>query len=326
MATLSIVVPVYFNAESLPALAEKFRSLAVGPLAGDSLEFVFVDDGSGDDSFTVLRRLAEGDARFRLLRLSRNFGSNAAILAGLTYARGDAAVVISADLQDPPELIPDLVAAWRRGSEVVLAARKSRNDPSISALFARTTNRLLRRFVFRDFPPEGFDFMLVDRCVMDVMARMAEKNSYIFGQALWVGFRREVVYYDRQERPWGTSRWTLTKKVKYLIDIFTAFSYLPVRLASTIGVALAGLGFLYALLVIALRLVGDVPVTGWASLTTVVLITSGVQLILLGVLGEYLWRVLDESRHRPPFIVDCGVNAPPRDDQPAWSRPAKPGP
>ncbi|TMJ93602.1 MAG: glycosyltransferase family 2 protein, partial [Actinobacteria bacterium] len=169
---------------------------AVGEqLRPDELELLFVDDGSGDGSFELLRQEAERDARVQVMRLSRNFGSNAAILAGLTYARGDAVLVLAADLQDPPELIPELVAAWHAGAEVVVAARRSRNDPFVSRFFSAGFNRLFRRFVFRDFPPGGFDFLLISRRVARVLARMSERNSYIFGQAFWVGFERRIVEY-----------------------------------------------------------------------------------------------------------------------------------
>ncbi len=307
MALISVVIPVYYNADSLPLLMEKLREISSANSKGD-FEFVFVDDGSGDNSFNVLMGVAQDDPRVRVVKLSRNFGSNPAILAGLTYARGDCAVVITADLQDPPELIPQLVDVWREGNQVVLGARRGRSDPFVSRLFAAGFNRLFRRFVFSDFPPDGFDFMLIDRRVIDILVRLNEKNSYIFGQVLWVGFKRQVIYYDRVKRKHGYSRWTITKKIKHFIDAFAAFSYLPLRAASTLGFLLAALGFLYALFIIGLRLFKDIQVAGWASLTVVVLITSGAQLVLIGVLGEYLWRALDETRRRPPFIVESVLN------------------
>jgi len=304
---VTVVVPVYYNAASLPLLKERlFNTAATIPEI--VFEFIFVDDCSGDNSFEVLRELAEGDDRVRIIRFSRNFGSNASIQAGLAYARGDCAVVITADLQDPPELIPELYAAWKEGNQVVLASRRNRGDPLISKFSAAVFNHLFRRLVFRDFPPSGFDFMLIDRQVINVLVESSEKNSHIFGQTMWVGFKRRVIYYDRGKRIHGRSRWTIAKKIKYFIDAFTAFSYLPLRVATVVGIFLAGLGFLYALLIIGLRLTVGLPIVGWASLAVVVLITSGAQFILVGVLGEYLWRVLDEVRHRPSFIVESLVN------------------
>ncbi len=308
MSTVTVVVPVYWNEATLPALVERLR--AVGEqLRPDELELLFVDDGSGDGSFALLQEAAQRDARVQVVRLSRNFGSNAAILAGLTYARGDAVVVLAADLQDPPELIPELVAGWRDGAEVVVAARRSRNDPLVGRFFSAGFNRLFRRFVFRDFPPGGFDFLLVSRRVARVLARMAERNSYIFGQAFWVGFERRVVEYDRGEREGGRSRWTLGRKAKYFVDAFTAFSYVPIRAASLIGFLMALAGFVYAAVLIVLRVTGVLAnAPGFAALAVLILVAAGAQLIVIGIIGEYLWRVLEESRRRPAFIVDTAVN------------------
>jgi polyisoprenyl-phosphate glycosyltransferase len=322
MSRLSIVVPVYFNAESLVPLLDRMRALVFPDGdAAPELEWVFVDDGSGDESFEVLQRLCLKDNRVKVLRLSRNFGSNQAILAGLTYATGDAAIVISADLQDPPEVITELFAGWQAGAQVVVAARRKRSDPLGARLSSTLVNRLLGRFVFKDFPRDGFDFMLIDRKVINLIVALCEKNSYVFGQALWAGFKRRIVHYDRVERRHGHSRWTFSKKIKYLIDILTGFSYLPLRFASLLGVLLACMGFLYALVIVGLRVLGGVPVAGWASLTIVILLTSGVQLLMLGVLGEYIWRILDQSRNRPPFIVAEASDTAVHQKVPRWALP-----
>lgn len=307
MTLVSVVVPVYFNAETLPTLVDKLRGVAA-ELPEMDFEFLFVDDGSGDRSFAILRREAEADSRVRALRLSRNFGSNAAILAGLTHARGDGCVVIAADLQDPPELIPELVRNWLDGADVILAARHARDDPFPSKLFAAAFNRLFKKLVFPDFPPNGFDFLLMSRRVARLLVDMAERNSYIFGQVMWVGFERRVVYYDRAARAGGQSRWTLTRKVKYFIDAFTAFSYVPVRAASALGVLLAMTGFLYAVVVATLRVLGVIQEPGFSAVMVAVLILSGAQLVVTGLIGEYLWRVLEETRRRPAFIVSSTVN------------------
>lgn len=307
MSLISVVVPVYWNEKSLPVLHNELAAIAAEHPA-HTFEFVFTDDGSGDGSFRVLSELAAADSRVRVLRLSRNFGSNPAILAGLTHCSGDCAVVISADLQDPPSLIPQMLESWQRGNQAVLAARRSRQDPLLSRFFATAFNRLFRRFVFSDFPANGFDFMLLDRQIIDIVSELQEKNSYIFGQVMWVGFQREVIEYDRLEREHGQSMWTFTKKIKYFIDAFSSFSYLPLRIASVMGFALAFLGFLYAIAAIVLRLASQTPVTGWTSLLVAILVISGTQLILIGLLGEYLWRVLDETRKRPAFIVRSKLN------------------
>ena len=305
--TVSVVVPVYFNAETLPSLIDRLRTVAA-QVPCCELEMVFVDDGSRDRSFAVLQEEAARDPRVRAIRLSRNFGSNVAILAGLAHAQGDAIVVISADLQDPPEKIPEMVAAWRGGVDVVMAAREAREDPWLSRTLANGFNTLFRKLAFRDFPPGGFDFMLISRRVSQLLVQMEEKNSYIFGQVMWVGFERSVVYYTRAAREAGRSRWTVMRKVKYFIDAFSAFSYLPIRMASVLGFLLAIAGLAYAAIILLLTLFGFVVEGGLAAIVVTVLVGSGAQLVILGMIGEYLWRVLEESRRRPLYIVDTTVN------------------
>jgi glycosyltransferase involved in cell wall biosynthesis len=305
---VSVVVPVYFNADTLPALVERLEAVARS-LPETSFEFVFIDDHSGDESFSILKDLCAKDRRVRTVRLSRNFGSNAAILAGLSHSQGNCIVILSADLQDPPEKIPEMLEAHGRGAEVVLLARRRREDPLLTRLFASIFNRLFRLVVFRTFPKNGFDFMLLSRRVAQHIVAMGEKNSYVFGQTLWLGFDPVVISYDRARRLSGTSRWTLLKKIKYFIDAFTAFSYFPIRAASVVGFLLAIVGFLYAGLVLLLRITHAIPVQGFSALMIVVLITSGTQLIVTGMIGEYIWRVLEESRKRPPFVVATVVDS-----------------
>jgi polyisoprenyl-phosphate glycosyltransferase len=323
MPLVSVVIPVYGNAADLRALHARL-SAAAGAIVPLETEFVFVDDGSADESFEVLAALAGEDRRVHVLGLSRNFGSNAAILAGLGQANGDAVMTLAADLQDPPELLPELVQAWRLGAHVVLAARRKREDPFLGKLLASVFNRLFRLLVFPQFPKGGFDLVLLDRIVVDTILAMPEKNSYLFGQVLWVGFRRATILYDRAARQSGRSAWTLWRKVKYFIDAFTAFSYLPVRVASLLGLLLAGLGFAYAALVVLMRLRGDiVEPRGFSALLVVVLVTAGAQLVVAGLTGEYLWRVLEEVRPRPPFVIARRINAPP--DNASGTRVPEPG-
>ena len=311
MPLISVVIPVYGNAADLRALHGRLSATAAA-MAPLECEFVFVDDGSTDHSFEVLAGLAAEDRRVRVLGLSRNFGSNAAILAGLEQARGDAVMTLAADLQDPPELLPELARGWRDGAQVVLAARRKREDPFLSRLLASVFNRLFRLLVFPQFPKGGFDLVLLDRAVVDTILGMPEKNSYLFGQVLWVGFRRTTLLYDRAARQSGRSAWTLWRKVKYFIDAFTAFSYLPMRAASLLGLLLAGLGFVYAALVVVLRLRGAiVEPRGFSTLLVAVLVTAGAQLVVAGLTGEYVWRILEEVRPRPPFVVSRRINAPP---------------
>lgn len=304
MALISVVIPVYFNAPSLPALAERLSALAESQ-PGHQFEFVYVDDGSGDNSFEVLTDLAQQDARIRVVKLARNFGSNTAILAGMTYATGDCVAFVAADLQDPPETLVEMLRQWENGVKVVLAARRDRqSDPWTTRLFAGVFNWLFKKLVFDGFSPQGIGFFLVDRQVVDLLVTSNEKNAHLIGLILWSGYRYEIVEYDRVEREHGKSRWTFRKKLKYFIDAFAAFSYLPLRLASALGLLLAGAGGLYAIIVIAVRLLNQVPVPGWTALMVVVLLASGAQLLILGILGEYLWRNFDATRRRPLFIVE----------------------
>jgi dolichol-phosphate mannosyltransferase len=305
MSRVTVVVPVYCNATSLPDLHERLK--AVAALAGgDSFEFLFVDDGSSDASWEVLRGLQASDPRVTLVKLSRNFGSNQALLAGLAHAQGDAIATLAADLQDPPELVLEMLSHWKAGRKVVLAARRNRFDPGLTNAFADAFYSLFRRFAISSMPRRGFDFFLIDRSVCELVNKIQENNTYLMGLILWLGFDPACVYYDRAAREgrYGSSRWTGRRKVKYFVDSFVAFSYAPLRAASLLGLAIALLGVMYALFVVALRVTRGFEVQGWASLMVALLVLSGVQLFVTGVLGEYLWRTLDETRKRPRFIVE----------------------
>ena len=308
MSFISIAVPVYHNAASLPQLLAEFQALAARNPT-DDFEFIFVDDGSTDNSFEVLTALANTDPRISVLKLSRNFGSNAAIMAGLSEAKGEAVAAIAADLQDPPELLDDMLRAWRNGHKVVLAARREREDPGFTAFTSDLFYALFRRFAIKTMPKRGFDFFLIDRTVCNLITGIQESNAYLMGLILWLGFSPELIYYDRRvrEKKFGRSMWTFTKRIKYFIDSFVAFSYIPVRFASLFGIIVSLIGMLYAIVVVMGRLFFGIEAEGWASLMVVLLVVSGAHLLMTGILGEYLWRNLDETRRRPRFIVDQKV-------------------
>jgi dolichol-phosphate mannosyltransferase len=305
MSRVSVVVPVYCNAASLPDLLERLKQVAARA-PNDRFEFVFVDDGSNDDSFGVLRRLQHAEPRVRVVKLSRNFGSNQALLAGLAHAGGDAVAAITADLQDPPELILEMLEHWRAGRKVVLGERRGRHDPFFTTLFADLFYLLFRRYALPQMPRRGFDSFLLDQGVVQLVNRIQENNTYLMGLILWLGFDPVTVQYDRGARKpeYGRSMWTARKKLKYLVDSFVAFSYAPLRAASLFGLSVATLGVLYALFVVVLRVSRGFEVQGWASLMVAFLVISGVQLFVTGILGEYLWRTLDETRRRPRFVVE----------------------
>jgi glycosyltransferase involved in cell wall biosynthesis len=298
---VSVVVPVYFNAESLPRLAARLGEVA--DRADHDVEIVFVDDGSADQSWERIEEIARSTPRARGVRLTRNFGSQMAILAGLSEARGAAAAVLSADLQEPPELLPDMVAAWRRGATAVLAVRRSRPEGWSTRAAAGLYYGTLRRVAFSQMPAGGFDCFLVGRPAIDFLVESREIHTSLPGLLLWAGFPTALVSYDRVARESGASRWTFAKKIKYFIDSVISFSYAPLRWMSMTGAGLALLAFLYALFLVAFKVFHGQPIQGWTSLMVALAFFSGVQLLSLGILGEYLWRTLDAARARRGFLV-----------------------
>jgi len=298
---ISVVIPVYFNAESLPRLGERLRKVAEA--ADHDVEVLFVDDGSGDDSWARIEEIARAWPVSRGVRLTRNFGSQMAIVAGLAEAKGVAAAVLSADLQEPPELLPEMVAAWRRGSTAVLAVRRSRPEGMATRAAAGFYYRTLRRLAFSQMPEGGFDCFLIGRPAIDFLVEGREVHTSLPGLLLWGGFPTALVPYDRVAREEGRSRWTFAKKLKYFLDAIISFSYAPLRWMSVAGAALAVLAFAYTVFLVVYKLVHGQPIAGWTSLMAAVAFFSGVQLLSLGVLGEYLWRTLDAARARKGYLV-----------------------
>lgn len=298
---VSVVVPVYFNAGSLPRLAERLR--AVAGAADYELEVLFVDDGSGDASWEEILRICRDWPAARGVRLMRNFGSQMAISAGLAEATGAAAAVLSADLQEPPELLSDMVAAWRRGATAVLAVRRSRPEGVATRAAADFYYRTLKRLAFAEMPEGGFDCFLIGRPAIDFLVEAREVHTTLPGLLLWAGFPTALVPYDRVAREEGESRWTFAKKLKYFLDAVIAFSYAPLRWMAVGGAALAALAFAYAVFLVVYKLVHGQPMQGWTSLMVAIAFFSGVQLLSLGILGEYLWRTLDAARARKGYLV-----------------------
>ncbi len=298
---ISVVVPVYFNAATLPRLAERLRAIAAA--ADWDLEAVFVDDGSGDDSWEAVGRIAREWPAARGVRLTRNFGSQMAILAGLQAATGQAAAVLSADLQEPPELLPQLVEAWRRGAVTALAVRRSRPESVGVRAASGLYYRILRRLALSEMPSGGFDCFLIGRPAIDFLLDNREIHTSLPGLLLWAGFPASLVPYDRVAREDGRSRWTFAKKLKYFIDSVISFSYAPLRWMSVAGTVLAFLAFAYALFLVFFKLFHGQTVQGWTTTMVVLAFLSGVQLLSLGILGEYLWRTLDAARGRRGYLV-----------------------
>jgi dolichol-phosphate mannosyltransferase len=301
---LSIVVPIYYNELNIPDTVPQLLALAP-QLPGYELELVFVDDGSKDHSLALLleqQRLHPESVK--VVKLTRNFGAMSAVQAGLTVATGDCVGIIAADLQDPPELFLEMVAHWERGTKVVFAVRADREESASQKFFSNGYYALIRKFALAGYPPGGFDFFLVDRQVLDEVNRIREKNTNLMSLIFWLGYHPVMIPYVRRRRQKGKSRWTLAKKIKLFIDSFVAFSYAPIRFLSLTGLVFAVLGFAYAAVVFFDWLVNGIPVKGYAPIIIFVALTSGIQMLMLGVLGEYLWRALDETRRRPSFVVD----------------------
>lgn len=302
MSKISIVVPVYWNSDTLMALYEDMKEKILEQL-GD-YEIVFVDDGSGDNSWEIMNQIKNMDSNVKLVKLSRNFGEHAAILAGLHYCTGDCAVTKQADLQEDSELIVQMYDKWKEGNKVVMAIREDRDDPVIKKFFANMYYALVRKFIMKNMPKGGCDCYLIDRQVIEVIEMLDEKNSSLTLQVMWVGFKRADVYFHRKAREEGESRWTLGKKIKLVVDSMMSFSYVPVRMMSSMGSLFFCASIIWAIVIIVQTLLHGADVAGWASLMAMILCSSGLIMLMLGMLGEYIWRALDESRNRPPFLVD----------------------
>jgi dolichol-phosphate mannosyltransferase len=304
MRKFSIVVPVYFNEINLPETIPQLLSLAAD-LPAYQLELILVDDGSGDGSLQVLRRFQlENPGVIKVVKLTRNFGSMAAIQAGFTVATGDCVGMISADLQDPPGLFVEMLSQWEKGCKAVFAVRQDREEHFIQKTFSNAYYSLVRRFALENYPTGGFDFFLVDRQVVADLNRIQEKNTNIMTLVYWLGYQPVMIPYIRRQRKKGKSRWTLSKKFKLFIDTFVAFSFFPIRILSLLGLFVALGSFMYGAFVLFYWFVFGIEVKGYVPIVVVLSFNSGLQMAMLGVLGEYLWRTLDEVRRRPQFVID----------------------
>ncbi len=300
----SIVVPVFNEAESLAELYRRMCAVMDG-LDG-ACELILVNDGSQDGTAQLLRALQAKDARVRVLEFSRNFGHQMAITAGLDYADGSAVIVIDADLQDPPEAIPLLVAEWQRGAQVVFAVRAKRLGESwlkrsSAAAFYRIINRLTELHI----PLDSGDFRLLDRQVVLALREVREHHRFMRGLSVWLGFRQASVQYVRHERFAGVSKYPMRKMLRFAADGITSFSYVPLQLATTLGFLAAGLALLGIPAVLLLRLSGYLAFEGQATTLSSVLLLGGVQLIFLGIIGEYLGRIYNEVKKRPLYIISA---------------------
>ena len=306
--TISIVVPVYFNAPTLQELYARIGK-AVAASTTASWDITFVDDFSGDESRQVLQSLRERHDNVRLVFLSRNFGSFDAISAGLQHATGDCVGIISADLQDPPEKLTEMIEAWKTGTQLALATRESREDPLSSRVFSFLYYRLFRLLVSGEMPPGGFDFLVIDQKVARLLAEHSEKNTMLPAAILYYGFTKKLFPYHRAARKHGVSMWTFWRKVKLMYDAILSNSYVPLRLVTGVGLFASFISIVYGAIVIIQRFLNpDIP-AGWTALMVVLLFFHGLTLMSLGVVGEYVWRAFDAARKRPQFVVDVVLPA-----------------
>jgi glycosyltransferase involved in cell wall biosynthesis len=307
MKTISIVIPVYYNELSLHSL---FKSLALLETAlkkkAVEIELIFVDDGSGDKSFSELLKIKAERPMTKIIKHSRNFGSIRAIKTGFRFVSGDCFTFLAADLQDPPELIDQMVDQWLAGAKYVTCVRRQREDPLTSRMFSYIYYKLVHWFVVRDFPEGGYDLALMDRIMLPYLLQSGKNiNISLFAHSL--GFTAKVIYYDRQRRQHGKSRWTFAKKFNYFVDSLVGFSFIPLRLVSWMGVCLAFPSFVYGLIVAFSVLVKGAVVPGFAALATLISFLFGLLLIMLGIMGEYIWRIFDQLNGAPESVVEMAL-------------------
>ncbi len=313
MSLISYVIPVYNNAGSLVPTWEAIRALFDGPLAAHKCEVIFINDGSKDASLEEIRGLAAADSRVLALSFTRNFGQLSAMLAGYRQARGDAIINMSADLQDPVELTAEMVSKWHAGCEVVVGYRQEREDSLPARLFSKLAYAAVRAGN-RNVPAGGFDFVLMSRSALDVFLSLKGRNRFFQGDVLWAGFPTAFLPYVRRRRAVGKSQYTFSKKLKLFFDFALDSSYLPIRAMSFCGALLAFLGVLYAALIIGSWAFNRTPFTGWAPIMVVLLMTTGALMLMLGIIGEYVWRILDEIKDKPMYVIDTAATKTPSAD------------
>ncbi|PIE94184.1 glycosyltransferase [Bacillus fungorum] len=304
---ISVVVPMYFEEEVAQECYNRLKSVM---LQNDiNYEFVFVNDGSTDRTMEILSEIAANDYRTKIVNFARNFGHQVAVTAGIAAAKGDAIVIIDADLQDPPEVIPELIAKWEEGYEVVYAKRKQRKGETwFKLLTAKYFYKFLNYMSDIDIPKDTGDFRIIDRKVADVFNQMTERNRFIRGMMSWVGFRQTYVEYERDERFAGETKYPLKKMIKFASDGIIAFSTKPLRIVMTLGLLSVLISIIVLLYTITVKIIGTDTQTGWASIMVAITFFSGIQLLGLGIVGQYIARIYDESKNRPIYIVKETIN------------------
>ena len=302
MKRISFVIPVFRNERAVTMTYRQIRQVLAGDLPNYAYEVVFIDDGSDDGSLEELLAIRRDDENVRVVSFTRNFGQMAAILAGFKQAAGDLLIQLSADLQDPISLVPQMVAEYERGSEVVACHREHREDGVSRQLTSRALYGILR-LSYPQIPAGGFDYILLDRKVVDAFNAVEVRNRFFQGDILWFGYKTTFIPYTRMKREIGKSQYTFAKRLKNSLDAILDSSYLPIRFISLVGVLTAFVGFLYAVDIVYGRLRHDIPFTGWAPIMILILVIGGVLMLMLGIIGEYVWRIYDEVKGKPNYVV-----------------------
>ena len=299
---ISIIIPLYNEAENLLLLTERLQKLS---FSGIEKEIIFIDDNSSDKTPELLEKICTENSNFNFIRLSKNSGSHIAIFAGMHHCKGDAVVFMAGDLQDPPELINSLISKWQDGQDVVWAVRENIEGVTLLSKFlSKSFYFLMNSFANVKFPPSGADFALMDKKVVNAVLQSTGSNPSLGGLIASVGFKQSEIKYIKKARKFGKSKWTLNKKIEAFIDAFVAFSFAPMRIMIYTGLIISIIGFLYAIIIIILRLFFIKQIDGWSSIMVAVLFIGGIQMLMIGTLGEYLWRNLEESRKKPLCFIE----------------------
>lgn len=300
MSLISICFAVYENEGSLQPLYNKILSELLENFPNVDYELIFVNDGSKDNSLAVLKELNSKDSKVKIISFSRNFGQMAAILAGWDYAKGDVVINMAADLQDPPEQCVKMLKEWKKGSDIVVSYRGSHK----TNFRKKISSRLFYKMLLPNVPPGGFDFTLIDKKVLLYINNLKERNRFYQYDILWAGYNLKFIPYDKLERTIGKSQYTFLKRFNNFYSAFLNVSYLPLRILSIIGFLVSVSGFIYAVNIVYAFYMHDTPFQGWAPIMIITLLLSGLIMLMLGVLGEYIWRILDEVKQRPHYLVN----------------------
>lgn len=304
MPKLSVIIPCYYNEGNIPVTAQALIANEASFPADVIFEYVMVDDGSGDNTMQELLRFRnQYPDKVQVVGLVSNVGSYNAIAAGMAHATGDCMAIITADMQDPPELMVQMYEYWLKGFKLVIGNRQDREETGLQKWFAQLFHKIMKKVALSNIPDGGFDFVFFDRQVCDEVVRLKERNSNIFYLMVWLGFTYVNIPYVRRKREIGKSRWTIQKKIKLFIDSILSFSFFPIRLISILGMMLGGVAMVYGLYILVMKALGHINAAGWTTLMVVVLFVSAFQMVALGIIGEYVWRGLDAARQRPLYVV-----------------------